>query len=193
MTVLQPRFCLLRDPPLAPRSPSWATHIQEQAPEQPTRTEPQGHIRAEPRGAVLEPKSTALHSCPPPFAPCSSPFPSAGAQHKWSPHPCVGGCPNNGLVVERAGGVTTGRWWSLQLLTQNTNVICRRHFLITQEGFFHPQKPSCTCPSCGSGPRCSWSIGPAALRKREWQHSSPSVCQTAEPLAIGTCPSQLGL
>lgn len=183
--MLQPHFCLLCDPPLAPCSPSWATRMQEQAPEKPMRTEPRGHIRTEPRGALLEPKSTALHSYPPPFAPCSSPYPSADAQHQRSAHPCMSGCPNNSLMVERVGGVTAGHWWSLQLLTQNTNFICRRHFLITQEDFFHSQNPFCTCPFLGSRPRCSRLIGPIALRKHEWQHSSSSICQATDlsPLA----------
>lgn len=106
-------------------------------------------------------------------------------------HLCVGGCPSNGLMVEHAGGATAGRWWSLQLLTQNTNFTRTGCFLIMEEGFFHPQKPFCSCPSRGSGPRCHCLIGPTALRREEWQQSSSSICQATDlsPLACA-CPSQ---
>lgn len=107
VTVLPLHFCLLHDPPLTSHSPSWASHMQEQAPEQVMWTKLHGHV-SKPRGALLEPKSTALCPCLPPFAAGSSPFPSAGAQHWWSPRPYVGVCPNNGLMVEHIGEVAPG-------------------------------------------------------------------------------------
>lgn len=67
--------------------------------------------------------------------PCRSPAPMVTT--------ALRGCPNNGVMVKRAKGVTAGHWWSLQFLTRNTNFILRRRFLITQDDFFHPKKPFC--------------------------------------------------
>lgn len=74
-TSLLPLVC----PPLCG---SWATHqLRFQG-----GLRPMG--RTEPRGAVLEPKSAALHALPSLLH--SSPFPSAGAQHQWSHIPVWG-------------------------------------------------------------------------------------------------------
>lgn len=82
-------LCRCDSPPaslLPPACPllcgSWATHTEEEPPEDPGRTQTHGHIRTEPRGALLEPKSTALHALPNLLH--SSPLPSAGAQHQGS-------------------------------------------------------------------------------------------------------------